>query len=141
MRPMTSRHPATVSVYSILIPLFAWAGPARGDGPPALLDLDEPTRNRCLGVLRAGLGSDEFWPAMHAAEALTLAGHGAEVRAALAPRLPGEGDDQRRCGLARELVRSGDLAPTRVMIDILAGANPHGHVHACESLFKVWQVG
>ena len=31
---------------------------------------------RCLTVLRAGLKSDEFWPAMHAAEGLTVAGQG-----------------------------------------------------------------
>ena len=75
-----------------------------GEGAGAGRELDEATRGRCLAVLRAGLGSEEFWPAMHAAEALSLAGHGAEVRAAIAPRLATETDDQRRCGLARELV-------------------------------------
>ena len=88
-----------------------------------------------------GLGSKEFWPGMHAAEALSLAGYGNEVRAAITPKLPSEPDDQRRCGLARELVRAGDLAFTRVLLDVLARPDPYGHVHACESLFKVWQVG
>src|SRR3954470_25010119 len=117
------------------------SGPAMGEGARSGLVLDEGTRCRCLAVLRAGLGSGEFWPGMHAAEALSLAGCGDEVRAAIAPRLPTEPDDQRRCGLARELVRAGDLASTRVLLDVLAKADPHGHVHACESLFKVWQVG
>ena len=117
------------------------SGPAMGEGAGAGRELDEGTRGRCLAVLRAGLGSGEFWPGMHAAEALSLAGFGDEVRAAIAPRLPAETDDQRRCGLARELVRAGDLASTRVLLDVLAKADPHGHVHACESLFKVWQVG
>jgi sialidase-1 len=105
------------------------------------LSLDDAARDRCLRVLREGLQSDEFWPSMHAAEALSLAGHGAEVREKLLPLLPAETDDQRRCGLARELVRAGDLAQTQVMLEILAGADPHGHVHACESLYKVKQIG
>src|SRR3954451_12822135 len=80
-------------------------GPAWAEGAAAGLDLDEGTRCRCLAVLRQGLGSKEFCPGMHAAEALSLAGYGNEVRAAIAPKLPPESDDQRRCGLARELVR------------------------------------
>jgi len=98
-------------------------------------------RNECLKVLREGLASAEFWPAMHAAEALTVAGHGAEVRAFLTPKLPAEKDDQRRCGLARELVRAGDRSHVRLMLDILAGSDTHGHVHAAESLYKVNELG
>jgi sialidase-1 len=88
-------------------------------------------------VLREGLNSGEFWPSMHAAEALTIAGFGSEVRAVLEPKLTREQDDQRRCGLARELVRAGDEKRAEVLIDILGGDDPHGHVHAAESLFKV----
>jgi len=109
--------------------------------PGDRLSIEGPTRDRCRAVLRAGLTSDEFWPAMHAAEAMTLNGDGAAVRAALAPRLATEADDQRRCGLARELVRAGDLSYVSLLLDVLAKRNTHGHVHACESLFKVWQVG
>src|SRR3954451_6830628 len=116
---------------------------ARADGPVEIetLGLDDATRARCLAVLREGLNSDEFWPSMHAAEALTLDDHGAEVRALLGPKLRGEADDQHRCGLARELVRAGDLTRVQVLLDVLASPNPHGHVHACESLFKVREVG
>jgi sialidase-1 len=74
---------------------------------------------------------------MHAAEALTLGGQGAEVRAFMAPKLKTESDDQKRCGLARELVRAGDRDQSVVMMDILRSADPHGHVHAAESLYKV----
>ena len=88
-------------------------------------------------VLREGLRSDEFWPAMHAAEAMTLARMGDEVIAYLQPKLAEEKDDQRRCGLARELVRAGQVEYAEVMFDILRGDDPHGHVHAAESLFKV----
>jgi sialidase-1 len=78
---------------------------------------------------------------MHAAEALTVAGFGDEVRPVLTRRLANETDDQRRCGLARELARSGSLRHGQVLLDILASENPHGHVHACESLFKIGQIG
>lgn len=103
--------------------------------------LDPEIRTKCLTVLRGGLQSDEFWPAMHAAEALTVGGQQQEVQEFLAPKLKTEKDDQRRCGIARELVRSGDLAKSEVMIKILQKEDPHGHVHAAESLYKVGWKG
>ena len=105
------------------------------------ITLDTATRQRCVTILREGMRGDEFWPSIHAAEGLTLGGHGAEVIAFLKDKLPNETDDQRRCGLARELVRAGDKAKTQVMLDILANDNPHGHVHAAESLYKVVEIG
>ncbi len=105
------------------------------------ISLDEATRQRCLDILRSGLRSDEFWPSIHAAEGLTLAGHGDEVIDYLTDKLPAETDDQKRCGIARELVRAGDKARASVMLDILAGDDPHGHIHAAESLYKVVEIG
>lgn len=99
--------------------------------------LDPETRAACLSVLREGFKGDEFWPSMHAAEALTLGGKAPEVQRYLAPKLSTEKDDQRRCGIARELVRSGDVAKSSVMMSILLKEDPHGHVHAAESLYKV----
>jgi len=98
-------------------------------------------RPQCIAVLRDALGSDEFWPSMHAAEALTLAGEGETVRKALGPLLGKETDDQRRCGLARELVRAGEAQRARVMLQILANKESKGRIHAAESLFKVGQTG
>lgn len=104
--------------------------------------LDPGVRVKCLKVLREGLASEEFWPSMHAAEALSVAGFGKEVQEFLSPKLETENDDQRRCGLARELVRSGDKAKSAVMMDILQKEDAHGHVHAAESLYKVgWSEG
>ena len=97
--------------------------------------------NKARAVLREGLKSDEFWPAMHAAEAMTVAGLQAEVVAHLKPKLAAEKDDQRRCGLARELVRAGQVEYAYEMFDILRSDDPHGHVHAAESLFKVGWAG
>jgi len=105
------------------------------------LTLEPPIQQRCLKVLRAGLNSDEFWPAIHAAEGLTLGGYGIEVIKNLEPKLPLETDDQQKCGLARELVRAGKRNYAKVMLDILAGKDDYGHIHAAESLYKVNEIG
>jgi sialidase-1 len=117
---------------------MALATTLRGQTP---IDLDNEVRRKCVAILRGGLLSDEFWPSMHAAEGLSVNGMGAEVVKVLEPKLPQESDDQRRCGLARELVRAGDLSKTKVLVEVLASKDPYGHVHACESLYKVFQVG
>jgi sialidase-1 len=103
--------------------------------------LEPLVHSRCLDILREGLQSHEFWHAMHAAEGLTAAGQGAELRPVLTDKLATETDDQRRCGLARELVRSGNRRYAEVLFEILAGEKTHGHVHAAESLFKIRELG
>ena len=105
------------------------------------IELPERVRKKCLSVLRDGMAADEFWPSMHAAEGLTLGGHGDEVQRFLLPKMPEETDAQQRCGLARELVRSGNRRAVNKMLEILASDDPHGHVHAAESLYKVGEVG
>ena len=114
---------------------------ADADSPQPKIKLSPETEKKCLAVLREAIQSDEFWPSMHAAEALTLAGKGAEVRKIVEPKLRTDKDDQHRCGLARELVRAGDRSKAAIMFQILAGKNPYGHVHACESLYKVNELG
>lgn len=113
----------------------AWPGNVRGEK-----QLSTEAREQCLSVLRAALAGDEFWPAMHAAEALTLAGQGGEVRAALLPRLKTEADHQRRCGLAREITRTGDRTVLGELWTILADEKSNGRVHAAESLYKIAEV-
>src|SRR5215207_5655466 len=121
-----------------LVVLALLALPARAAGAdPTPLPPD--LRERCEKVLRDGLRSDEFWPAMHAAEALTLAGHGDEVLHELARR--SETDDQKRCGLAREAVRAGDRSKIATLLEILDRPKSNGHIHAAESLFKIAEVG
>lgn len=109
--------------------------------PVHAFELSTEMRHRCLGVLIGGMQSDEFWPSMHAAEGLTLSGHRRAVTNFLTPKQADESDDQRRCGLARELARAGDLDQSGVMLDILRGDDPYGHVHAAESLYKVGWTG
>ena len=102
---------------------------------------DPELRQRAIDVLRKGLATDEFWPSMHAAEGLTAAGLGSSVVYALEPRLAIEKDDQKRCGLSREIIRTGDMAPLTTMTAILRDPDTTAPVHVCESLFKVHQVG
>lgn len=147
---------------------WRWAGPGSEAAiRSALRDVLEPTssdlaqtgrwqqialpaavRERCLEVLNGGLEplkraprGEEFWPAMHAAEGLTVAGRGDRLVPQLASRLQSERDDQRRCGLARELVRIGEKRYAAVLLDILADRESEGRTHAAESLFKVGEVG
>lgn len=103
--------------------------------------LSPELRAECLGVLRAALAGDEFWPAMHGAEGLTLAGEGAKVREALLPRLATETDHQRRCGLAREISRTGDRTVLGELWKILGDQKSNGRIHAAESLYKIGEVG
>lgn len=111
----------------------------QGADEPATYPLDEPLQARCVRILEAGLASEEFWPAMHAAEALTLAGHNVKVLDALAQRKVN--DDQQRCGIARERVRAGDRSGIPVLLGILSKQGSNGHTHAAESLFKIAEVG
>ncbi len=96
---------------------------------------------RAVQVLREGLDDPDFWPSMHAAEGLSVAGFGREVRMALSPRLDTTRDARMRCGLARELVRAGDSARVQILRDVLAGSDPYAHAHAAESLYKLGLVG
>src|SRR5690606_24821592 len=44
-------------------------------------------------------------------------------------------------GLARELVRAGDVLQVQIMLDVLAKPDRYGHTHAAESLYKVAETG
>lgn len=130
-----------VRVIAIATTMLWMAVQSSADGDSRRISFEDATRTRCLTILREGLRGAEFWPAMHAAEGLTLGGQGREVIAFLTPMFSMETDDQHRCGLAREIARAGDRSFVPIMWEILSGANPHGHVHAAESLFKVYEIG
>ncbi|MGE3313843.1 MAG: exo-alpha-sialidase [Planctomycetaceae bacterium] len=111
------------------------------DAKGATISMNPALRNRCIETLRGGLKSDLFWPSMHAAEALTVAGYAKEVRDALGPRVATTTDERERCGIARELVRAGDRSHVGTLLEVLGQANDYGHVHAAESLFKIVHIG
>jgi sialidase-1 len=103
--------------------------------------LSSELREKCLAVLREALEGEEFWPAMHAAEALTLAGKGKEIVPFLEARLKTDVDSQHRCGLAREIVRTGKREPLAILWRTLADQKSTGRIHAAESLYKIGEVG
>jgi sialidase-1 len=128
-------------LWNCVIGLLLVTGATHSAQGKALIELDSNQEAECLSIVRHALASDAFWPSMHAAEALTLAGYGEEVRLVVEPMLATVTDSQHRCGLARELVRAGDLTKARILLDLLASSDTHAHVHAAESSYKVGQIG
>ena len=121
--------------------LFVAAGTPLAQGQSGDFELSAATKSRCVSILNEAIHDEDFPTAIHAAEALTRAGRGHEVTGPMAERLAGETDDRKKCVWARELVRAGDRSKLSVMLDILAGSDPYGHVHAAESLYKVDAMG
>ncbi len=105
------------------------------------ISLSQETENRCLKILREGMQNEEFWPSIHAAEGLTLSGHGNEVIQFLKPKLKTEKNPQKLCGISRELIRAGEKQYRWVMLNILEQRDTYGHIHASESLYKVGEIG
>ncbi|MDX1945956.1 MAG: HEAT repeat domain-containing protein, partial [Pirellulaceae bacterium] len=121
----------------MILLILLLAQPASAVDPA--VTLEPAVREKCLAVLKAGLRSDEFWPAMHAAEALTYAGEKALVIQELNAKAAT--DDQQRCGLARESIRAGVRDLAGILLAILDDPKSIGRVHAAESLFKVAEIG
>src|SRR3954462_11149656 len=98
--------PLTAFVIALLPVMTIFAQAPEADS----IRLSDETRERCLRILRDGLASDDFWPSMHAAEALTYSDFGNEMLAARRKKRVTDRalNDQERCGLAREAVRAGD---------------------------------
>ena len=127
---------------SAMLGLFLMCLPAdAGQDEDGALTFDPALRWRCIKILRDGLRSDEFWPSMHAAEALTQVGFGHVVLFALRDRLGKETNEQSQCGLAREQVRAGKPELAQVMLSILPNKESKARIHAAESLYKVRQIG
>ena len=101
--------------------------------------MDPGLRSICLDILRGARIRTSSGRQCTRPKCLNRAGNSGEVRRTLAPRLAAETDAQRRCGLARELVRAGDLSRTTLLFQVLSAPDPYGHVHAAESLYKLGQ--
>lgn len=134
------------SALALLLPVLPSQAADSTPPEPGTIQLDAKTSAKALKVIRdeiraKGDADEQFWPSIHACEALTLAGHGDEVSKLLTPQLKTEKNDQHLCGLARELVRAGDRSKAAIMLDLLEGDDPYAHVHACESLYKVNEIG
>lgn len=136
------------SLFVLLCLILGSQQMTRSDEPDrkAVVPLTPELRQRCLDVLQRGFKAiadkpENFWPAMHAAEALTLAGQGAEVVMLLKPYWVKEKDDQRWCGSTREMVRAGRRELLPDLFETLAAEESNGRVHAAESLYKLGEIG
>lgn len=65
------------SLFRVLI--LVCSGSLFAADEPGQIELAHTTRQRCPEILREGMVGEDFWPAIRAAEALTLGGHGEEV--------------------------------------------------------------
>ena len=102
--------------------------------PPANL-LTANTFDQCLNILREGLHSDEFWPSIHASEALTDAGYGFEVVPILQNKLETEQDDVYRAHIAKVLLRNRRQNAIVILQDILMTTNEAAQLEALKSMF------
>ncbi len=131
-----------ISFYTLCLPLAVLTG-MLGMGcktaapPPEVYLLTANMYERCMQVLRAGLNDEEPWTAIHAAEALTGARYGFEVRPVMLDALAVVGDAPVRAGLLGELVRSGDIDSILLLQDILLEPEAEAHVEAARALFEI----
>ena len=107
------------------------------------IQLDDSIKSKCYDILYNELkDKNNFWVSIHAAEALTLAGKSSVVKEVLEKKLEKEKDGKKICGIAREFVRAGDRSKVQLMLNILSDKNySYAHIHACESLYKVNEIG
>ncbi len=140
-RPILGRCLRFAVAGLIVVQLSSQLGNAQSLHDSPTLPLTDSQRAKCLKVLADGFAGDEFWPSIHAAEGLIDGGEADRVVPVLRKKLATETDDQQRCGLARELVRAGDRTATRHLLAILHKSQTNGLTHACESLYKVNEIG
>ena len=126
------------SVLLVFLSLF-WGCGTTQELPPAYL-LTANMHDKCLKVLREGLHSNEFWPSVHAAEALIDAGYGFDATPVLKARLSEEEDALYRIGLAQALVRSGERHYLTILQDVLLTDQESAREEALRGMFYLADV-
>ncbi len=109
--------------------------------PPASYLITGNVHQQCLVILREGLHSNEFWPSIHAAEALIDADYTFEVQPVLIQRLKSERDRRRIAGYSRALIRTGSNQAIVDLQDILLSDDAEAKVLAAEALFRTGSIG
>ncbi|UUO04754.1 exo-alpha-sialidase [Blastopirellula sp. J2-11] len=108
---------------------------------------DEPSavenpEQRSLEILQRGLQSSSFANLLNAAEGLTAAGKQKEVIAALSPKLKQTKGSDRKCELARELVRAGERSYLAILVQALQDdVALETQAVACDALFQIDEIG
>ena len=101
--------------------------------PPNLLRANH--FDKSLQILRDGLHSDEFWPSIHAAEAMIDAGYGFEVTPVLYDKLKTEREEVYRASIAKALIKSGQQEGIVILQDIMLGSNEAAQLESLKGLF------
>ena len=129
----------------LLLSALFFAGCKSVSLPPAAYLMTGNVHQKCLKVLREGLAADEFWPSIHAAEALIKANYVFEAKPVLAQRLARETDKRRIAGYARALITTGDVQTINHAIvnlqDILLSDDTEARILAAEAMFRTATVG
>lgn len=101
--------------------------------PPNLLRANH--FDKSLEILRQGLHSDEFWPSIHAAEALIDAGYGFEVTPVLYNKLESEGYDVYRASIAKALIKDNEQEGIVILQDIMLRDDQSAQLESVKGLF------
>ncbi|MDZ4698509.1 MAG: HEAT repeat domain-containing protein [Rhodothermales bacterium] len=129
--------------FAIVLALVGFGGSACRPPapPPAVYLLTGNLHARCLSVLREGLLDGAPETAIHAAEALTGARYGFEVRPVMLDLLAVVQDGRVRASLVGELVRSGDEASIVALQDGLLEPDMDVRVASARTLFSIARAG
>ena len=107
--------------------------------PPVFL-LRANVHDKCTSTLREALNSDEFWPSIHAAEALIDAGYGFDAVPVLREKLDKETQPVYQAGLAKALLRGGQKEAIVILQDIILGQDEAAREEAVRGMFHIATV-
>lgn len=109
--------------------------------PPTSYLLTGNVHQQCIEVLREGVQGDEFWPSIHAAEALIREDYGFEAIPVLRERMGREEDRRRIAGYARALAADDPNQSIVALQDILLSGDLEARILAAEAMFRKGIVG
>lgn len=109
--------------------------------PPSSFLLTGNVHQQCIEILREGVQGDEFWPSIHAAEALIREDYGFEATPLLRERMGREQDRRRIAGYARALAAVDQNQSVVALQDILLSDDIEARILAAEAMFRTGIVG
>lgn len=130
-----------LSALSGVVFVLSFAGCKTASVPPSSYLLTGNIHQQCLAVLREGVQGDEFWPSIHAAEALIREDYAFEATPIITERLGKERDRRRVAGYARALAAADANQSVVALQDILLSDDLEARILAAEAMFKTGLVG
>ncbi len=121
--------------------VLCMAGCKTANVPPSSYLLTGNTHQQCLNVLREGVKGDEFWPSIHAAEALIKEDYAFEATPLLTTRMGAERDRRKIAGYARALATTDYNQSVVALQDILLSDDLEARILAAEAMFRTGIIG